>query len=391
MTPLTALLLRIFVPDSQHPEKPSVRLRYGLLAGFTGIAVNTLLFIIKLSIGLLAGSVSMAADAVNNLSDAGSAVIMVLGFKLSAKPADNEHPFGHGRLEYVAGLIVSVIIVAVGIDFLKEGIMRIFSPHRPEAGTLLLCIFGGTLFFKVWLFFFYHALGRRLKSEILRAVAFDSLSDLLSTTAVLGAVIGGKFTSFPIDGCAGVLVALLVIFGGIGIMRDSINPLLGALPDGRLVEELKKRLLECKGICGIHDIIIHNYGPNQYFATAHAEVDRDSRLSDAHDIMEAAEVRIAQTMPIRLVLHCDPYNTVDPVVIRWRSKMEDEVRKFDFKFKLYDFHLEKIPPSGILHFQLLIPRNYALDEDHIRECLTKAMRAYDSGIRLHIDFNHSFV
>ena len=154
MTPLTALLLRIFVPDYKHPEKASVRLQYGLLAGFVGIAVNILLFIIKFFIGLLAGSVAMAADAVNNLSDAGSAIIMVLGFKLSAKPADNEHPFGHGRLEYVAGLIVAVIIVAVGFDFLKEGVIRIFTPVRPEADNTLLCIFGGTLLFKVWLFFF---------------------------------------------------------------------------------------------------------------------------------------------------------------------------------------------------------------------------------------------
>ncbi|MCI7643730.1 MAG: cation diffusion facilitator family transporter [Lentisphaeria bacterium] len=391
MTPLTALLLRIFVPDYKHPEKASVRLQYGLLAGFVGIAVNILLFIIKFFIGLLAGSVAMAADAVNNLSDAGSAIIMVLGFKLSAKPADNEHPFGHGRLEYVAGLIVAVIIVAVGFDFLKEGVIRIFTPVRPEADNTLLCIFGGTLLFKVWLFFFYRGLGKQVKSEILRAVAFDSLSDLLSTSAVLGAVIGGKFTDFPIDGCAGVLVALLVIWGGIGIMRDTINPLLGALPDRTLVEELKRRLLACDGICGVHDIIIHNYGPNQYFATAHAEVNRNNQLTAAHDIMEAAEVKIAQTMPIRLLLHCDPYNTDDPVVIRWRSRMEEEVMKFDCKFKLYDFHLDKIPPCGVLHFQLLIPRNYALDEDEIRRCLSEAMQVYDKQISLHIDFNYAFV
>ncbi|MEG2075588.1 MAG: cation diffusion facilitator family transporter [Victivallaceae bacterium] len=383
--------MRIFVPDYKHPEKASVRLKYGLLAGFVGIAVNILLFTIKFFIGLMAGSVAMAADAVNNLSDAGSAIIMVLGFKLSAKPPDNEHPFGHGRLEYVAGLIVAVIIVAVGIDFLKEGIMRIFSPIRPEADNTLLFIFGGTLLFKVWLFFFYRGLGKQVKSQILRAVAFDSLSDLLATSAVLGAVIGGKFTDFPIDGCAGVLVALLVIWGGIGIMRDTINPLLGALPDHSLVDELKRRLLECDGICGVHDIIIHNYGPNQYFATAHAEVNRDNQLSAAHDIMEAAEVKIAQTMPIRLLLHCDPYNTDDPVVIQWRSKMEEEVMKFDCKFKLYDFHLDKIPPRGVLHFQLLIPRNYALEEDEIRHCLTEAMQIYDREISLHIDFNYAFV
>lgn len=391
MTPLTALLLRVFVSDYKHPEKPSVRLKYGLLAGFVGIAVNILLFAIKFFIGLLAGSVSMAADAVNNLSDAGSAVIMVLGFKLSAKPADNEHPFGHGRVEYVAGLIVAVIIVAVGLDFLKEGVLRIFSPARPRADDLLLYIFGGTLLFKIWLFLFYRGLGKQIKSEILRAVAFDSLSDLLSTTAVLGAVIGGKFTTFPIDGCAGIVVALLVIWGGVGIIHNTLNPLLGALPDRALVEELRKRLLECTGICGVHDIIIHNYGPNQYFATAHAEINRDNKLTTAHDIMEAAEVKIAQTMPVRLVLHCDPYNTDDPVVIKWRSKMEDEVMKFDAKFKLYDFHLDKIPPCGVLHFQLLIPRNYALEEDQIRQRLTHAMRKYDKDIKLHIDFNYAFV
>ncbi len=391
MSPLTEILLKFTVKDYRHPEKPPVRLAYGLLAGSVGVAVNILLFVIKFTAGLLAGSVSMAADAVNNLSDAGSAVIMVLGFKLSGKPADNEHPFGHGRLEYVAALIVAVIIVAVGFDFLKESVQRIFSPTAVHADMTVLVIFAATLLFKIWLFFFYRTLARRMDSPMLKAVAFDSLSDLLSTSAVLVAVIASKFTSFPLDGCAGTGVALLVIGGGVKVMRDTINPLVGVPPDKKLVTELEHRLLQCPGIHGIHDIIIHNYGPNQYFATAHAEVDRDGDLLSAHDTMENAEVTIARSMPIRLLLHCDPYDTDDPQVKVWRARMENTVSRFDGKFKLYDFHLDNQPPRRTLHFHLLIPRHYALDYDAITRELTHAMSEYDADIRLHIDFIHSFV
>ncbi len=388
---MTSLLIHLFVRNHQHPEHPNVRLAYGMLAGGVGIAINFLLFCIKLTIGLLSGSIAMAADAVNNLSDAGSSVVSVLGFKLSSKPADNEHPFGHGRLEYVAGVIVAVIIVSVGIDFLKESVLRIFSPTGIHVDNLAIGIFAGTLLFKVWLFVFYRAIGRRIDSKILKAAAFDSLSDLLTTSVVLGAVFAARFTSFPVDGCAGVAVAGFVILGGFGILRDTINPLVGEIPDKALVEELEKRLLACKGICGVHDIILHNYGPNHYFATAHAEVNRDGDLLASHDTLEAAEVEIARNMPVRLILHCDPYNTRDPKVKIWRARTEEAVTAFDHNFKLYDFRLDESEPKRVLQFQLLIPRNYALTYEEITDRLTARMRRFDPALTLRITFSNTFV
>ncbi len=388
---LIQLLIHLFVKDFRHPERPHVRLAYGILAGSVGIAVNYLLFCIKLTVGLLSGSIAMAADAINNLSDAGSSVVSVLGFKLSSKPADNEHPFGHGRLEYVAGMIVAVIIISVGFDFLKESVLRIFSPSELRADNLAIGIFAGTLLFKVWLFLFYRAVGKRIDSKILKAAAFDSLSDLLTTSVVLGAVFSARFTSFPVDGCAGVIVALFVICGGFGVLRDTINPLLGELPDRALVKELEARLLACKGICGVHDIILHNYGPNHYFATAHAEVSRDGDLLASHDTLEAAEVEIAKNMPVRLILHCDPYNTRDPKVKVWRARAEEAVTAFDHHFKLYDFCLDESGPARVLQFQLLIPRNYALTYEEITDCLTARMRRFDPSLVLRIAFSNAFV
>lgn len=389
---LTRLLIRLLVPDAAHPERPPVRLAYGLLSGYVGIAVNLLLFGVKLSIGMITGSVAIAADALNNLSDSGNSIISVVGFRLSAKPADNEHPFGHGRMEYIAALIISVIIVAVGLNFLKESITRIFRPETLDLNGLAIGILAGTLLLKVWLFFFYRHIGRKIDSRVLTAAAFDSLSDLAATTMVLIALLLSPYTSLPLDGIAGGIVALLVVWGGIGILRENINPLVGERPAPELVDELRERLLKFKAIRGVHDIILHNYGPNLYFATAHAEVNRDQELMHIHDDLEEAEVEIARTMPVRLILHCDPYEIEDPWIKLWRSRAEEAVSDFDAKFKLYDFRLEEQPGQPRrLHFHLLVPRNYALSYEEISRCLERTLRHFDPTLQLHIEFLNAYI
>ena len=319
---LTRFLIYLFVPGYKRPDLQEVRLSYGMLAGFVGIAVNIILFCIKFSIGLISGSVAIAADAVNNLSDAGSAIVTVVGFKLSSRPADNGHPFGHGRMEYVAGVIVAIIIIAVGLDFFKESILRIISPRIVTVDGIALGIIGGTMLLKIWLLFFYRTVGRTIDSKVISAAAFDSLSDLLCTSAVLAAVFFSRFTAFPVDGIAGLAVAAVILIGGVKILRGTINPLVGECPSPMLVEELKENLLSCDGIKGVHDIIIHNYGPNQYFATAHAEVEPHGTLLSVHDMLEAAEEKVASRMPVRLLLHCDPCNLTDPHVNEWRKRLK---------------------------------------------------------------------
>lgn len=388
---LTKLLIKLFIPGYENPDLPQVRVAYGMFSGYVGIAVNILLFLLKFIVGILSGSVAIAADAVNNLSDAGSSVVTVFGFKLSSRPADSEHPFGHGRMEYVAGVIVSVIIIAMGLDFLKESFLRIITPEPVKAAPVLLWLIAGSLLFKLWLFLFYRHIGKKIHSEAISAAAFDSLSDMIGTSVVLLAVIGSKYTSFPIDGCAGFLVALLVLVGGGKVLRDTINPLLGEPPSKEIVKELQARLLQCHGIKGVHDIIIHNYGPNQYFATAHAEVEMHDDILSVHDMLENAEVEIGKNLPIHLLLHCDPYNPTDPEVKEWRVRMEDVVAEFDPHFKVYDFRMKKEEKKITLSYHVLIPRNYSLSYEEIHEKLSAEMKKFKSELELKIEFMHSFI
>ena len=388
---LTKLLIKLFVPGCEKPEDPSVRTAYGIFSGYVGIIVNILLFLLKFTTGLLSGSVAIATDAVNNLSDAGSSVVTVFGFKLSSKPADSDHPFGHGRIEYIAGVIVSVIIIAMGLDFLKEAVLRIITPEPVRMKPVLIWLIAGSLLFKLWLFFFYRYVGKKINSEAVLAASFDSLSDMIGTSVILAAVIASKFTNFPIDGCAGTLASLLVLVGGGKILRDTINPLLGEPPGKEIVQELQARLLDCHGIKGVHDIIIHNYGPNQYFATAHAEVDMKDDILTVHDMLESAEVEIGKNMPIHLLLHCDPYSPADPEVKEWRVRMEDVVANFDPKFKVYDFRMKKDEGKIILSYHVLMPRNYHISYDAIHGILTDGMKKYQPSPELKIEFIHSYI
>lgn len=378
------MLIKCFVRDYEHTESPAVRLNYGIFSGYAGLAVNVLLSALKFTIGLLSGSVAIAADAVNNLSDAGNSVVTVFGFKLSAKPADREHPFGHGRFEYVAGVVVSVIIVAMGLNFLVESVHRIIRPHDVHLSVLMAAIIGGSLLFKVWLFFFYRNIGKLVDSRTIQAMAVDSLSDIAGTVVVLIAAVADRFTHFPVDGCAGVLAALLVLCGGVRILRETINPLLGEPPGPELVEELRARLLKCRGIRGVHDIIMHNYGPNQYFATAHAEVDIDTDIFAVHDMLEQAEAEIGKHMPVHLLLHCDPCHASGPKTREWQDKVENAAAEVNPLFKIYDFCAKRGKDGTVLEFNLLVPHSCSADQALIETQLADAMKRYPSAPELKI-------
>ena len=378
------LLIKCFVRGWEHTDSPEVRLNYGIFSGYIGLAVNVLLSVLKFTIGLISGSVAIAADAVNNLSDAGNSVVTVFGFKMAAKPADREHPFGHGRFEYVAGVVVAVIIIAMGLNFLVESVQRIIRPQPVRISPVLIAIMAGSLLFKVWLFFFYRNIGRLIDSRTIQAMAVDSLSDIAGTIVVLISAAADKFVRFPVDGCAGLLAALLVFYGGIRILRETINPLLGEPPGPELVEELRSRLLKCRGIRGVHDIIMHNYGPNQYFATAHAEVDIDTDIFAVHDLLEQAEAEIGKHMPVHLLLHCDPCHRSGPRTREWQDKVENAAAEVNPLFKIYDFQAKRGPDGMVLEFSLLVPHNCSADQPEIERQLAKAMQQYPSPPRLKI-------
>lgn len=367
------------------------RFQYGKIAAVTGIIVNSLLFGVKLIVGLLSSSVAIMADAINNLSDVASSAVALMGFNIASKPADDEHPFGHGRIEYVSALVISVIIIALGIDFLKEGVMRIFKPTAVSIDTFEIVIIILAIFAKVGLYFFYTAIGKKINSLTLKAAAFDSLSDTVSTIVVLLALLIDKFTGWQLDGYAGTIVSILIITGGIMLVKESMNPLLGEMPDHNLVSAMEKILLNNPQIHGIHDIIIHSYGPNRYFATAHAEVEQSLSSLEVHNILEQAEIELAKQLPVTLVLHCDPFDIENQEVKKWRARVENIFGQADIRLKLYDFRIELMDNHTVLHFHLLIPRDYSVDKQHIYQMIGRRMREFNEPYKLKIEFINSFV
>ena len=383
--------LRLFTAKHDPADIASVRNASGVCAGWTGVAVNALLAGLKFAVAVYTGSVAIAVDAVNNLSDAGSGVVTAIGFKIAGMPADDEHPFGHGRMEYIAGLIVAVIVIAVGLNFLKESFVKIFDPSEVRidlfAGAFLLfAIFG-----KFWLFGFFRAVGDKTGSPAIKAAALDSLSDLGVTSLVLISMFAGQYTRFPVDGAAGCLVAVCVIIAGVKVLREIVHPLIGARPEQELVEDLTGRLLQCPGICGVHDCIIHNYGPGLYFATAHAEVDCRNDVVTAHDLLENAEVEIARSMSIVLVLHCDPFNVDDPVVLFWRRQLENAVSELDDRFKIYDFRFSADSGRPDIRFHLLVSRNDMACQNEITRHLEQILHRIDPQATLGINFVNAYV
>lgn len=390
---LSSLILKFAVPGINGALTPQQRNRCGIVSGITGIICNIILAAVKITLAVISGSIAIAADAVNNLSDAGSGIITAAGFRISGQPPDAEHPFGHGRSEYVAALIVALLIVGLGMNFLKESIFAVFRPSPISSSSITIIIFAATVLVKCWLFFFYRKIGKLINSDVIKAAALDSLSDCLGTLLVIAALISSRYTRFPLDGAAGIVIAGMILWAGGNILKETVDKLLGTPPDKDLVEKIRQAILESPGIDGVHDIIIHNYGENSYYATAHAEISCDGDRFSAHDILENAEIAVAGKLPVHLLLHGDPYNTENPEVILWRSRMENTISAFDSSFKLYDFRLGKNQSGEVkkLSFHLLIPHKYGMTPAEINEELRTRMSVYAPDIELDILFLKSFI
>lgn len=372
---------------------PELRVRCGIVSGITGIACNLLLAAVKLILAALSGSISIAADAVNNLSDTASGIIAVAGFKMSSQPPDAEHPFGHGRTEYVAGLVVATMIMGLGIAFLKDSVIAIFKPSNAVFSNAVIAVLFAAILVKCWLFFFYRKVAKLINSDVIRAAAFDSLSDCLGTFVAVGALSLSRFTAFPVDGCAGVIIAGMILWAGCSVLRDTVSKLLGETPPPDVVDNLKETLLACPGIDGVHDIIFHNYGENAYYVTAHAEISCEGSRFAAHDILENAELAVAQKLPVHLLLHGDPYSKDNPEVIYWRSRLENAVSSIGSELKLYDFRLPGYIGGEVkkISFHLLVPHHYQLSDNEIREKLQQKAALQQHGIELEITFLKSFI
>lgn len=355
---MTEFLVKHFVKDYKDVEKVSVRTAYGVLASIVGIFCNVFLFAVKFAVGLVLGSVSVTADAFNNLSDAGSSVIGFVGVKMAEKPADADHPFGHGRMEYIAALVVSFLVIEVGFTFLKDSVGRIRTPEAMAFSAVSVFILLLSIAVKLWLGLFNRKLGERIDSKVMKAVFTDAMGDVVTTGATILSLVFFGATGINIDGFVGAGVALVVMWAGVGIARDTLEPLIGEAIDPEEYEKIKSFVESYDGIEGTHDLIVHNYGPGRSMASIHAEVPNNVDIERSHEIIDRIERDAGKNLGIFLVIHMDPIETRDESVLRIRQKTEEILGKLDPACSLHDFRV--VPGKGQtnLIFDMVIPIEY---------------------------------
>lgn len=333
------LLVKKFVKNYNNTDDEKVRDSYGLLGGITGILTNGLLFAVKLAVGIITGSIAVTADAFNNLSDAVSSVITILGFKLSSVPADKEHPFGHGRIEYLSGFMVAFTVLIVGFEFIKTSFSRVISPKQVNFEIIPFILILLSIAVKIWLSRFNKFIGEAIDSSALKASSFDALSDVITSGSVALSLIMSKWTQFPVDGYFGILVSLFIMYSGFKLIKDTLNPLLGEAPDPKLVKKIEEELLNYEYISGVHDLIIHNYGPGRIMASIHAEVPCDISVLKIHEVIDRAEKEISEKDKIFLVIHMDPINTDSKEILSVKNEVLKITEKYPIIESIHDFRI----------------------------------------------------
>ena len=332
-------LVKRFVKDSENVSDIKVRGAYANLAGVVGIITNLILFIIKLSVGLLSNSVSILADAFNNLSDAASSIITIVGFKMANKPADAEHPFGHGRIEYITAMIVSFMVMLVGLQFVKTSFQKIINPTPVTFELLPFILLLVSIVFKFWLSKFNKSIGNKINSSTLKATATDAMGDVFTSTTVVISFLISKFTTLPIDGYIGIIVALAIVYSGFSLIKETLNPLLGEPPDPVLVSNITDMVMSYENITGIHDLIVYNYGPGRIMASIHAEIPSNIDIMEIHHIIDTAEREISKKLNIYLVIHMDPICVDTDEIIEARNMVQDVLSKYEEIKSFHDFRI----------------------------------------------------
>ena len=385
---MSELLLKLFVPKG-GADDPRVRTRCGLLSGITGIILNILLVAGKLTVGIIAGSVAIIADAVNNFSDAASSVITLIGFKLAGQKPDKEHPFGHGRIEYVAGLIVSVLIIFMGFELGKSSVEKIITPEKAEFSYVAMGVLIASILVKFWMFYFNRKIAKRINSPSIKATATDSLSDVVATSVVLVALIVGQYTDLPIDGIAGLVVALFIFKAGWGAVKSTQAPLLGRPMSKELAEEIDKLALEHDDILGIHDLVYHDYGPGRAIVTFHAEVPADGNLMDTHALIDHIEREIGEKFGIEAVIHMDPI-VVDGDTEEMRTLVEGVVKGINPGATIHDLRIAEWDKIHNVYFDVIMPYGMELSDEQIAEKI-KADIKEKSGFNAVVHVEHPYI
>ncbi len=336
---ISNLLVKIFIKDSHNIENETVRNKYGYLAGIVGIISNLLLFLIKLVVGVMTSSISIMADAFNNLSDMASSIITIVGFKLASIPPDKEHPFGHGRLEYISALIVAFMVMMVGFQFTKSSIDRILNPVDVKFEVIPFVLLLVSIFIKLWLSIFNKSIGNKINSSAIKASAVDAMGDVFTSSCVVIAFFASRYTSFPIDGYAGVVVSLAILYAGYSLIKETISPLLGEAPDRELVEKINQAILSYPHIEGVHDLIVHNYGVGKTLASVHAEIPANIDIMTIHDIIDEAEREISEKYKLHLVIHMDPICIETEEILIARGEVEKIIKYNPVIKSMHDFRI----------------------------------------------------
>jgi cation diffusion facilitator family transporter len=352
---LINFLIKLFIPNFEDIKSSKVRENYGRFSSILGIICNALLSSSKILVGLIFSSVSIVADGINNLSDAASSIVTLIGFKLASKPADKDHPFGHARIEYIAGLIVSFIILMLGIELIKSSFAKIISPEQLEFSILMIIVLIFSILVKLFMYLVNMKLAKKISSATIMATAKDSLNDVIATSAVLASLIISKLFSIQLDGYIGILVAGFVLYSGWDILKDILNPLLGEPPSKELIDEIVKRIMSYEGVLNIHDLVVHNYGANKYFATVHVEVSYKDDILESHDMIDNIERDIFREMGINLVVHLDPVITDDEETNTIKKEVIDIVERLGEDFSIHDFRLVKGSTHTNIIFDVVAP------------------------------------
>lgn len=382
-------LVRRFIKNYQDTKDANVRTNVGKLSGIVGIFSNLFLFVIKFVIGTIVHSVSIQADGVNNLTDAGSNIISILSFHLANKPADKDHPFGHERTETIASLFVGILILVLGFETTKESISKVIHPGSIDfriASVIILLI---SIIVKFWMYAYNKKLSKTYDSSLLEATALDSISDVCGTTAVLVSTLLSPVLHFNLDGYMGIVVSGIILYGAYGLLRDMINSLIGEAPDPELVHNIVDRIMAHPAILGVHDMMLHNYGPNKIFASAHVEVDSSKDIFETHDHIDNIEREVKENMNIDLVLHMDPVKVNDPETELYRAKVVEAIHQIDPKWGFHDFRIVSGPTHVNLVFDLVIPFEEKYSQEEIEDMLLKHIQS-DKKIYLVLTIDHPY-
>ncbi|CUX59535.1 Ferrous-iron efflux pump FieF [Clostridium sp. C105KSO15] len=388
---MTEFLVKTFVKDYKKTEDTQVRTRYGLMASIVGICCNVLLFGAKLLVGMLINSISVTADAFNNLSDAASSIIGFIGVKMAGKPADEDHPFGHGRMEYIAAFIVAFLVIQVGFSFLKTSIGKIIHPEEMTFKAVSVAILLLSVCVKLWMAFFNNTLGKRIQSAVMKATAADSLGDVVTTSATILSILVYGIWGLNIDGIIGIAVSVIVMWAGIKIAKDTLAPLIGEPIDPKLYVEITEFVESYDGIIGSHDLIVHNYGPSRSMASIHAEVPNDVDIEVSHEIIDTIEREAVRKFGIFLVIHMDPVETKDSRVMEFGNMLNHVLQEIDTRISFHDFRMVEGKNKINLIFDLVVPREYnRKKKDWLKEEVTKKVTELDKRCCLIITAESGF-